>query len=357
MVIRSLACVLVALSLTASARAAVVVIANATDTGVTVKIAHKTGKPVTATLAPGEALPFPVGRVAEVRFTAGGKDHAYQLDPYTAYVFTNQGFQGIELVAPMPKPDDVPAEPAEPKPLRIVAKLLVDEAEPRTKAAWEKALRKRAEATSALLERQVGVTVEVADVGTWTTAPAADDLQSRLADLEQAVKPTGGQLVIGFTSRPVAPGSHNLGTTRGPLHSHVLVHEGVLKTEPEAVELLFHELTHLLGAAHSPDPNSAVRPKLGDGKARSLKFRIGLDPLNIGLINRTMDAALRGHPYAKAPVDIACWDLLGKATGQPVYNLLGGKLKRMELLSARFQTSPFSFCLKLELPSPPMRKR
>ena len=29
-------------------------------------------------------------------------------------------------------------------------------------------------------------------------------------------------------------------------------------------------------------------------------------------------------PYAKAPIDIACWDLLGKATGRPVHTLLGG---------------------------------
>jgi L-alanine-DL-glutamate epimerase-like enolase superfamily enzyme len=38
-----------------------------------------------------------------------------------------------------------------------------------------------------------------------------------------------------------------------------------------------------------------------------------------------MDSALYGHPYAKAAVDIACWDLLGKATGLPVYTLLGGR--------------------------------
>ena len=31
-----------------------------------------------------------------------------------------------------------------------------------------------------------------------------------------------------------------------------------------------------------------------------------------------MDSVLRGHAYAKSPVDVACWDILGKAAGQPV---------------------------------------
>ncbi len=38
-----------------------------------------------------------------------------------------------------------------------------------------------------------------------------------------------------------------------------------------------------------------------------------------------MDAALQGHPYVKSALDMACWDLLGKATGQPVCTLLGGR--------------------------------
>ena len=38
-----------------------------------------------------------------------------------------------------------------------------------------------------------------------------------------------------------------------------------------------------------------------------------------------MDAALKGHPYVKSALDMACWDILGKATGQPVCTLLGGR--------------------------------
>ena len=52
---------------------------------------------------------------------------------------------------------------------------------------------------------------------------------------------------------------------------------------------------------------------------------IGEDPTQLGKLNRRMDAALKGHPYVKSGVDMACWDILGQATGQPVCTLLGGR--------------------------------
>jgi L-alanine-DL-glutamate epimerase-like enolase superfamily enzyme len=52
---------------------------------------------------------------------------------------------------------------------------------------------------------------------------------------------------------------------------------------------------------------------------------IGEDPRQLGKLNRLMDAALKGHPYVKSGIDIACWDILGQAAGMPVCELLGGR--------------------------------
>jgi L-alanine-DL-glutamate epimerase-like enolase superfamily enzyme len=52
---------------------------------------------------------------------------------------------------------------------------------------------------------------------------------------------------------------------------------------------------------------------------------LGANPLELDKLNRRMDAALKGHAYVKSAVDMACWDLLGKVTGQPACTLLGGR--------------------------------
>lgn len=52
---------------------------------------------------------------------------------------------------------------------------------------------------------------------------------------------------------------------------------------------------------------------------------LGQDPRQINAIYDVMDAALSGHHYIKSPLDMACWDILGQACGQPVCTLLGGR--------------------------------
>ncbi len=53
---------------------------------------------------------------------------------------------------------------------------------------------------------------------------------------------------------------------------------------------------------------------------------IGAEIDSVRSIYRRMDAALTGHGYAKAAIDIATYDLLGKKLGVPVSLLLGGAL-------------------------------
>jgi muconate cycloisomerase len=54
----------------------------------------------------------------------------------------------------------------------------------------------------------------------------------------------------------------------------------------------------------------------------------GHDPCAIGLLHGIMDKAVKGYPYAKAAVDMALYDLAGKALGVPAYRLLGGCYRR-----------------------------
>ncbi len=51
------------------------------------------------------------------------------------------------------------------------------------------------------------------------------------------------------------------------------------------------------------------------------------DPLAIPRMHAVMDRVIKGHPYAKAALDIALHDLKGRALGVPVYDLLGGRFR------------------------------
>ncbi len=53
---------------------------------------------------------------------------------------------------------------------------------------------------------------------------------------------------------------------------------------------------------------------------------IGADACNLADVRRRMDRALLGQPAAKSPLDIGCWDILGRASGQPLATLLGGRV-------------------------------
>lgn len=75
-----------------------------------------------------------------------------------------------------------------------------------------------------------------------------------------------------------------------------------------------------LGPAYLPAYAAGARA----GIAELAPHLLGLDPRSLGTVNDRMDAAMRGHPYVKSAIDMACWDILGQASGLPVATLMGG---------------------------------
>ena len=99
-----------------------------------------------------------------------------------------------------------------------------------------------------------------------------------------------------------------------------------------------------LGPAYLPAYAAGVRAGL---KELAPKL-IDEDPTQLGKLNRVMDAALKGHPYVKSAVDVACWDILGKQAGLPVCVLLGGRYgDDFHLYRAISQESPDEMAAKV----------
>ncbi|MFV1853108.1 MAG: mandelate racemase/muconate lactonizing enzyme family protein [Thalassospira sp.] len=76
------------------------------------------------------------------------------------------------------------------------------------------------------------------------------------------------------------------------------------------------------GAAYLPALHGAILPIL----AELAPALIGRDPRMLSEVNQAMDSAVMHQFYVKSAIDYACWDILGKVAGLPVYALLGGKL-------------------------------
>src|SRR6516162_4487592 len=58
---------------------------------------------------------------------------------------------------------------------------------------------------------------------------------------------------------------------------------------------------------------------------------MGSDPHDIVEIDRRMDRASRHNWFTKAAIEMACWDIQGKAAGKPVYKLLGGAIRPLSV--------------------------
>jgi hypothetical protein len=278
-------------------------------------LANRTGEEIAFTLTPPggagqdykvparDLISVPTAGALQISFAAKGGRRSHRLDTDMAYYFgaTDDGPE-LKGIGPPPRREG-PATPEPGKPatapakglLKISVKLFVDQAEPLEQEAWEPRLRKRVAAAAEILERQCRVKLEVESVGTWESDNRLTELNELLRDFEEKVKPKPARLAIGFTSQrfPHAPGQH-LGAIRRPLSSHLLAREWFPRTETERLEVLVHELGHFLGATHSPEDTSAMRPNLGDGRALRSDFPIGADPLNALVMNLVADD-LRGH--------------------------------------------------------------
>ena len=98
-----------------------------------------------------------------------------------------------------------------------------------------------------------------------------------------------------------------------------------------------------LGPAYLPAYAGGVRAGLLELAPRLL----GEDPTQLEKLNRTMDAGLKGHPYVKSALDVACWDILGKAANLPVCVLLGGRYGDVTLYRAISQEEPDAMAAKV----------
>lgn len=76
-----------------------------------------------------------------------------------------------------------------------------------------------------------------------------------------------------------------------------------------------------LGASYLPSFAEGARA----GIEKLAPALIGCDPTLISVLGSQMDDLLKGHPYVKSALDMALWDIIGKAVQMPLVTLLGGR--------------------------------
>lgn len=76
-----------------------------------------------------------------------------------------------------------------------------------------------------------------------------------------------------------------------------------------------------LGAFYDPAFAAAARV----GFLELAPLLIGSDPRAVNAITQKMDLHLKGHPYVKSAIDMACWDAKSKGAGLPMAEALGGR--------------------------------
>jgi hypothetical protein len=275
--------------------AAVIVVANYTTGPVTVSLSEPDQKPRKHTIPEYQVLPLSLTGPAELKLPTEGKDGAVRVDPYHAYALISDKsgalhIEALELPGQAPERDSRPElNPIPREPVKIPVTLLIDDVDPRADMVWKKQLRERFDAAAQILETQTGFRFEFTGYDTWTSDAKATDILTQLKVFEDAVKEKPNALAIGYTSQKLDDAQPELGACRGLGSSHIVIREWRPTGEPERVEVLVRYLAISLGAVTSPDPGSAMRPKVGDGKALHADFKIRLDPLNVLALNLLAD--------------------------------------------------------------------
>ncbi len=77
----------------------------------------------------------------------------------------------------------------------------------------------------------------------------------------------------------------------------------------------------------APFYGESLEGMLANVRAHLAPAVIGENPLDITHLNAKMRAALPSHWFSHSGVEMALWDLKGKALGAPVHQLLGGKYR------------------------------
>jgi hypothetical protein len=275
-----------------SAIASVAVIANRTSAPLMVYIDVGNRPVAPLKLAPGDSRPIIANNSVQVRVGAATASPTSLQPGYVYAVDEGVGNSGpalsqIDLGPAPPRPwktDDLWLAPPAGRVVNV--KILVDDDERRPRSAWEPALRARVAAASQALAAHGGPEFRVTAVDTWTSDNAESDFHRTLKQFEQAVPAAPADIAIGFSSQyEFAVGRIHLGGTRGAFHSHILLKERAGKVlDPERIELLTHELGHWLGATHSAEASSVMRPVVGQGQLRLTGATLRFDPPNALLI-------------------------------------------------------------------------
>ncbi|MEA1950584.1 MAG: matrixin family metalloprotease [Planctomycetota bacterium] len=296
--ISTLLCIAALLVFAPFARADVIVLANRTLDPIETRVTLPGDKPQLIKLGKGDVVPVPVISEATVAFNSGKAQKLYRIKANSiAYLFSKPETPDlVELVERhFGKKDAVDKLPAQPEAataeqlarLRKVGtipiKLLVDDDEPAVAQVWEKRLKDRIAQASEIFEKHCLVRLKVAETDTWDSQDDIVDFYFTIREFEKEVVPgKKAALAIGFSSQYKKPrGRVHMGGTRGPLHPYILIREWSQHVAySERLEIVVHEIGHVLGAPHSPDKHSVMRPLVSDGKARDRDYRIAFDPMN-----------------------------------------------------------------------------